>query len=368
MRALFFGTYDVQRHPRVAVLMEGLRGRMDVDECNEPLGVDTDARVAGLRQPWRLVPAALELLRTWRRLWLRARRAPQPDVVVVGYLGIVDIHLARLLWRDRVLVLDQLTSAADTARDRRLGGSLVSGALDLLDRWAARSADLIVVDTKENRDLVPARTRPRSVVVPVGAPQGWFRRPSRRPKRALKVVFFGLYTPLQGAPAIGEAASMLGDLEIELTMIGGGQELAVARARAHGARHVEWLEWVDASELPAVVAGHDVCLGIFGTTDKALRVVPNKVYQGAAAGCAIVTSDTAPQRRALKEAAIFVRPGDPGALADAIRSLGANRSLLWRMRTSAYRHAEEHFTPQAIAVPLLDAIATMGVPPSMPLG
>jgi glycosyltransferase involved in cell wall biosynthesis len=364
---LFFGTYEAQRHPRVTVLMEGLRGRMDVDECNEQLGVDTEARVAGLRRPWRLLPAAVKLLRAWRRLWLRARHVAKPDIVVVGYLGIVDIHLARLLWRDRVLVLDQLTTAADTARDRRLGGSVAAGALDLLDRWAARSADLIVVDTDENRQLIPVRSRARSVVVPVGAPPAWFHRPSRRPKGALRVVFFGLYTPLQGAPVVGEAASMLGDAQIEFTMIGGGQELEIARARAQGARHVEWLEWVEASELPAVVAAHDVCLGIFGESGKALRVVPNKVYQGAAAGCAVVTSDTAPQRRALDKAATFVRPGDPGALAEAIRSLGANRSLLWRMRTSAYRHAEEHFTPQAIAVPLLDAISTKGVPSSTPL-
>ena len=48
-----------------------------------------------------------------------------------------------------------------------------------------------------------------------------------------------------------------------------------------------------AADLPALVAGHDVCLGIFGTGDKALRVVPNKVFQGAAAGCAIVTSTRA---------------------------------------------------------------------------
>ena len=45
-----------------------------------------------------------------------------------------------------------------------------------------------------------------------------------------------------------------------------------------------------------MVASHDVCLGIFGDTDKALSVVPTKVYQGAAAGCAVVTSDTAPHR------------------------------------------------------------------------
>ena len=75
-----------------------------------------------------------------------------------------------------------------------------------------------------------------------------------------------------------------------------------------------------------------MCLGIFGTGDKAQRVVPNKVFQGAAAGCAIVTSDTAPQRRALGEAAVLVPPGDPGELAGALRQLAADRAALARLR------------------------------------
>ena len=86
--------------------------------------------------------------------------------------------------------------------------------------------------------------------------------------------------------------------------------------RAAGGDGVDWLDWVAPADLPALVADHDVCLGIFGRGDKALRVVPNKVFQGAASGCAVVTSDTAPQRRALGDCAVLVPPGDPEALAD----------------------------------------------------
>ena len=87
------------------------------------------------------------------------------------------------------------------------------------------------------------------------------------------------------------------------------------------------------NEGPALVAGHDVCLGIFGTGVKAQLVVPNKVYQGAAAGCAVVTSDTAPQRRALGENAveheILVWIADPEAGVGNVRSDVLNR--LWRL-------------------------------------
>jgi hypothetical protein len=55
-----------------------------------------------------------------------------------------------------------------------------------------------------------------------------------------------------------------------------GQATVAARNQ-----HV-WRGWVEQSRMPALVAGHDVCLGIFGTTPKGLRVVPNKAYQARA--------------------------------------------------------------------------------------
>src|ERR1700753_556024 len=108
-------------------------------------------------------------------------------------------------------------------------------------------------------------------------------------------------------------------------MVARGQDEAETKRAAAANAAVRWLDWVPSDELPALVGAHDVCLGIFGTGEKALRVVPHQVFQGAAAGCAIVTSDTAPQRRTLGDAARLVPPGDPAALADALRELAADR-------------------------------------------
>ncbi len=135
-------------------------------------------------------------------------------------------------------------------------------------------------------------------------------------------------------------------------MIGSGQDEAETRTAAAANQAVRWLDWVPAAELPALVAGSDVCLGIFGTSDKALRVVPNKVFQGAAAGCAIVTSDTAPQRRALPDAAILVPPGDPEALAATLLRLADDRAELVRLRRRAQLLAQQQFAPEQIVAPL----------------
>jgi glycosyltransferase involved in cell wall biosynthesis len=105
------------------------------------------------------------------------------------------------------------------------------------------------------------------------------------------------------------------------------------------------------------VASHHVCLGIFGTGDKAQRVVPNKVFQGAAAGCAIVTSDTPPQRRALGDAAILVPPGNPEALATALLRLADDPAELARLRGRAHQLAVQQFAPERIVTPLAAALA-----------
>jgi len=366
MRALLFGTYDTSLHPRIATIAEGLRAHgIDVAECNAPLGLDTAARVDMLAHPWRAPALVVRLARRWATLVRAASRMPVPDVVLVGYLGHFDVHLARLIFRKVPVVLDHLTGASDTARDRRLGGIARQVLLRVIDAGALRAADIVVVDTEEHLARLPERHQARAVVVPVGAPAAWYlaARPAGRQEdaaRPLRVVFYGLYTPLQGGPVIGAALSRIAGAPIEVTMVGDGQDRAATMAAAGSSDAVRWLDWVPAAELPALVASHDVCLGIFGTGDKALRVVPNKVFQGAAAGCAIVTSDTPPQRRVMAGAAMLVPPGDPDALAAALLRLAGDRGELARLRRQAHELAEKQFIPERIVVPLTDELAAAG--------
>jgi len=364
MRVTVFGTYDTAAHPRVGIIAEGLAAHgFEVAECNVPLGLDTAARVAMLAQPWRVPLLLLRLASCWLRLARGARRMPRPDVVLVGYLGHFDVRLARLLFRGTPIVLDHLIGASDTARDRQVSGGVRQVLLRAIDSGALRSADVIVVDTDEHLAALPDRHRGRGVVVPVGAPDTWFaaaRSEAAEPEAAesapLRAIFFGLFTPLQGAPVIGAALAELGGEPIEVTMIGRGQDEAETKRLAAANGAVRWLDWVPSAELPALVAAHDVCLGIFGTGPKALRVVPNKVFQGAAAGCAIVTSDTAPQRRALGEAAVLVPPGDPAALAAALRNLAGDREALAAGRKAAHQVALERFTPARVVESLVERL------------
>jgi len=358
-RVVFFGTYDSSAHPRVQVLIDGFTAAgWEVVELNTTLDFDTASRVQVAQQPWR-TPALL-----WRigRAWWGLRRDARSligrldnraiDLVVVGYLGQFDVHLASRLF-DAPLALDYLVGMGDTARDRG-SRSWVAGVLAWIDRRAATAADIVVVDTAAQAALCPSPTAP--VVVPVGAPDRWFQNEtSVEASVGLSVVFFGLYTPLQGAPYIGEAIAELADRnDIRFTMIGGGQERIECEQRAGAAANrVEWIDWLDSDDLVAEVARHDVCLGIFGTTPKASRVVPNKVYQGAAAGCAVVTSDTPPQRALFRDSAILCPAGDGGAMANVLARLADDPVELREKRQAAVALAET-FRPLEVVTPLIN--------------
>lgn len=371
MRVLCFGTYDVTHHPRVGVLIQGIRDNgHEVVEVNRPLGIETAQRIAMVRQPWRLPLLVLRLLRCWVALvglGLRAGRRPGPDVILVGYLGHFDVHLARLLFRNTPIVLDHLVSAAGTVRDRGLAGGSgpMTQLMRAIDAAAVGAADVVVVDTEERRAALPVQVRTKTAVCPVGATEPWFTagaaaltRPAELP---LRLVFVGLFTPLHGTPVLAEAlASLAGDDRIVVTMVGDGQDRPVAEQLARANPRVSWIDRISAEDLPAFVAGHDVSLGIFGTTPKALEVVPTKAYQGAAAATVIVTSDTAPQRAAFDGVAVLVVPGDSPAIVAAVQRLADDPQKIGRLRRLTYDRALEHFSAGAVVRPLLQVLAQRG--------
>ncbi len=375
MRILAFGTYDVAAHPRVGVLLTGLalQGHR-VTELNRPLGIGTAGRVEALKSPRGAARFAGRLLSRWLSLAsgsLRCRGTRRPDAIVVGYLGHFDVVLARLLFPRANILLDHLIFAADTAADRRLDGGAKSALLRALDLLALRCATTIIVDTPDHRALVPENLQDRAVVVPVGAPDAWFEARNIRgvcavsdisptATRRPSVVFFGLFTPLQGTPTIARALRLLDERGVtcDVTLIGGGQDEAECRdilAGLSGSVGITWHDWVAAAELPAVVAAHDVCLGIFGDSPKAGRVVPNKAFQGMAAGCALVTSDTPVQRAILKDAA-FVRAADPEALADRLAEIVENPEALEDLKRRAARRADAAFRPEMVTESLRDSL------------
>lgn len=354
-RVIFFGTYDDQLHPRVRSLIEGMHALgHEVVEVVEPSGVSTKERVEIARRPWRAVPLVREAVARRSRLRRLARSVGPADLVVVGYLGVFDVSSAAR-WFDAPIVLDHLAPVAETLADRR-AHRVVQMLGALVDRRAERAADLVVVDTDEALTLVGERVA--AVTVPVGCGLNWFEAGDQRTESGqgpLRVIFYGLFTPLQGIPTIAAAAAATASPDVEWTIVGHGQE-SEHIAGLESNEHVRLLNWCDPRELPGLLAEHDVCLGVFGAGSKARRVVPNKVVQGMAAGCAVITSDSPPQQRLLGTSGVLVPSEDPAALIAALRGLSADRGRTRRLGTEGRRIAERDLSPSAVARRLLEGV------------
>ncbi len=295
------------------------RAGVEVDELHEPVWeVERDAWRAGPRVGVRLARAELRLL--------RRRPASDYDAVVVGYPGHPDLWAARRAARGAPVVFNPLVSLSDTFvadRGRFRAGSMSARVLEALDRRALRAADVVVADTQAHADFLRELAALERVEVAfVGAEERLFS--PGRDERAAHALFVGKLIPLHGVETILDAARLTP--EVPVRIVGSGQLAPLLRDRPP---NVDWVPWVEYEQLPSEYRAASFALGVFGRSEKAARVVPNKAFQALACGTALVTADTPAARELLvdRESALLVPPGDADALAAAVVRLAGDAGL-----------------------------------------
>jgi glycosyltransferase involved in cell wall biosynthesis len=105
------------------------------------------------------------------------------------------------------------------------------------------------------------------------------------------------------------------------------------------------------------VARASVCLGVFGGSEKAGRVIPHKVYEAIAMRRPVVTRE-GPAVEATFRAGdvVTVPPQDPDALAQAIRDLLADSLRRERVADAGYETYQREFAEPRLAADLLDVL------------
>jgi glycosyltransferase involved in cell wall biosynthesis len=364
LRVVFWGTYDLSK-PRNRILLAGLRANgVAVEECHASIWEH-------VRDKGTLAPASIarHLIRTalvYPRLLARVWTMPVPDVVLVGYLGLLDVLLlcpfARL--RGVPVVWDQFISLYDTlvCDRRKLSAQHPLAMLLYAAEWAAcRAADRVLMDTRAHAAYVASAfglDAQKVQSVWVGAETSVFPPARERVAEAgpMTVLFYGQLIPLHGVETIIQAARLLRERPIRFVLIGSGQEQQrVSELLAEQPlERLEWLEWVEYEQLSERIERADVCLGIFGSSAKAARVIPNKVFQIVAARRPLVTRDSPAIRELFgpsEEGVWLVPPADPEALAAVLERLLEQRAAL-----PALRDRSADISPEAIGGQLLDVL------------
>lgn len=286
------------------------------------------------------------------------------DLLFVGFIGHTDVPLAKIisLLKKCSLIFDAFISLYDsTVRDRKLVGprSLVASRLYYTDWLACRLADIVLLDTETHIDYFMQTFRlPRSKFqrLWVGSDdEVMFPREEVPLADWFTAFFYGSFIPLHGIEHIIHAAHLLESQgeRVEFIIVGSGQTYPEMRQLAEqlSVKAIHFLGKVPYEDLPRLMSMSHICLGIFGTTPKAQRVIPNKVFDALAVARPVITADTPAVREAFThgENVYLCPPGNGEALAEAILSLKRDPDLRSHIATEGYKLFKQKFSIEAIS-------------------
>ncbi len=293
------------------------------------------------------------------------------DAILVGDGRHLDVPLAKLLGRlfGKKVILDAFISHYDSwVLDRTefppWGRRAVT--LALADSLCARLADAVLMDTQAHVDFYSELFRVPSGkfrVVFISAPDDTFKpSPLPAPDGTFKVLHHGNFIPLHGMEYILRAAKILeGRSDIVFNLVGGQgyvYEKAVKLHNELGLKNTVFHPREDQDGIARRLADCDVCLGIFGASAKASRVIPNKAYEALAAGRPLLTANTPGARELLSDRvdALLCLPACPESIAESILELKNNPGLRNTIAQNGYKLYKERLLPEIVVQPIIDLI------------
>lgn len=202
--------------------------------------------------------------------------------------------------KDRpLIVVDCFISIYDTVvMDRKVivEGGFLAKLLLWLERRSITAANIVLADTPVNATYLfdlfggeKQRYQPMNLCIN----ESLFKPMSTQMHDSKTVLFVGSFVPLQGVDVVVDAAILLADrTDIKFMLVGDGQTAPDVESQlASSKANIEWLRnWHSIEKISETYDNADVCLGIFGDTNKTYRVLPYKAYMAMACGKALISS------------------------------------------------------------------------------
>ena len=311
----------------------------------------------------------------WR---LRGDKSVKPDLVWVPVCRQRDAAAATRWAHKRGIpvVFDPMISYWDKKVLEQGKWRAEEGRAKRLLAWETKlfnGVDRLLCDTSCHADFFHAHMgvpREKLRVLFTGTDETVFK-PADRPeddpphdtKAPLRILYHGAYLPLHGTEYIVEAARRTQGLNIHWDFLGWGAYKAATEEKAKGISNITFLERVPYVEVPRVIRTADIVLGVFGTTEKASRVIGNKVYEAMACCRPVINEFCTGYPPEAKDcpAITFVPPGDPQAIVDAVLPWIDRRDELFALRKTARDFFERHLSMAVIKQQLADILADLGL-------
>ncbi len=244
-----------------------------------------------------------------------------------------------------------------------------------LERFLYQHADRVMVNSPGFIQHVLQRGARWIELIPNGADTAMFDPQSEgtefRAFNHLEDKFVVLYAGAHGLSndlnVVLEAANLLRkNRAIHFLFVGDGKDKALLRARAEELQldQVSFFPPVPKSGMGEVLAGADACIAILKPLEMYKTTYPNKVFDYMAAGRPVVLAIDGVIRAVVEaaDAGIAVPPGDPAALADAVRQLANDPARARQMGLSGRQHIEKNFDREKLAQKLVLLLQEMHNP------
>lgn len=344
----FFGIYD-PLYARNRVLIHGFKeNNWEVLECR----VDTKI--------YKGLSRYIQLIKLSRKI--------KSDIILVAFPGHTIVCLARILFFNRKIYFDAFLSRFDSnVYDRKAYGPFtLRGILDWLLDWnSCVLASKIFLDTNEHIDYFSKTfflNKKKMIRVPISADiRNFYPRLSENHSNKFIIHFHGMFIPLQGIEYIIQAADILRVYDdIIFNIIGSGQKFQEISKMIYDRKlsNVFLLGMKSYLEIPEYISKADICLGIFGDTQKTKRVIPNKVYEYIAMKKAVITADTPAIRELFENERdmLLCACADGTDLANVIIRLKNNEILRSTLVQNSYENFIQRLQPRIIVSDLINFI------------
>ena len=231
-----------------------------------------------------------------------------------------------------------------------------------LERFLYRQADQVVVNSPGFIQHVEGRGAKKVALVPNGADPEMFNPNSEgqsfRRKFGIEDRFVVLYAGAHGMSndldvVLGAAEILCDQPGIVIVLLGSGKEKPRLRddADRRGLENIMFLPPVPKVAMPGYLAGADACLAILKPIELYKTTYPNKVFDYMAAGRPVILAIDGVIRKVVENAGagVFVPPGDPMVLADAIRDLATKPEKCRKMGMNGRSIVEAQYSRNQFA-------------------
>lgn len=241
-----------------------------------------------------------------------------------------------------------------------------------LEKTLYRSADQLVVNSPGFLSHVKERGGRNVKLVPNGTDIEMFSphiegadfRAAHNLADKFVVLYAGAHGLSNDLGILLESARLLSQRpDVQFVLLGDGKEKPnlVEQSRKLGLKNTLFLPACPKSRIAQAVAAANACVAILKPVPLYATVYPNKVFDYMAAGKPVILAIDGVIRSAVEEAGagIFVQPGDPVALAQAVESLADDPQQTRRMGESGREYVVKHFNRVDLAETLNQLITRM---------